>query len=134
EVFSNPKPVSLIQHLIDIVVDSPDDYVLDFFSGSGTTAQAVMNFNAENNSSLRFICAQLHEDVNSGKEPGRNAISLGYEAIDEVAVERIKRAAAKIKKSSQADIDYGFKLFRVEKPAQQSLDEIEKFEASDPDL
>ncbi|MGP5722796.1 DNA methyltransferase [Corynebacterium casei] len=127
-VFSFPKPPSLIQFLLSLNTDD-GDIVLDFFSGSASTAHAVMVENAINNRGLRFIMVQLPEDLDpkSKSDSAKNAYDLGYRTIDEIGRDRIIRAANKIKEETGADMDYGFKLFRLEEPSTPSLRTIEKF-------
>ena len=107
--FSYPKPVSLIKHFISIASDDKD-IILDFFSGSGTTGQAVMQLNAEENTNRRFILVQLPERC-SEKSDGYKA---GYKTICEIGEERIRRAAKKIKNETNANIDYGFRVYKVD--------------------
>jgi len=116
--FDHPKPVSLIKHLIEMVT-SKEDIILDFFAGSGTTAQAVMEHNFENNSNNKFILVQLPEKIGQGME-GSNRT---YKTISDLSKDRIKRAIKKILKESgkQKDedktnnIDLGLKIFRLDK-------------------
>jgi adenine-specific DNA-methyltransferase len=84
--FDFPKPVSLIKQCIQLATES-EDIVLDFFAGSGTTAQAVIELNKSNNDNIRFICVQLPEtcDVSSG------AFRSGYKTIADISKERIRR-------------------------------------------
>lgn len=123
DYFTNPKDVGVIANLIQSVIGS-SGVVLDFFSGSGTTAESVMSVNAENQTNLSFIVVQIPEAI----EPNKPAFEAGYRTIDEIGRERIKRAAAKIKDETGADIDYGFKLYRLEEPSGQVLDQLESFD------
>jgi len=102
--FSNPKPVNLIKWLIEIGSDK-DSYVLDFFSGSATTAHAVMQLNAEDNGNRKFIMIQLPEQCDNCQE---------YKTICDIGQERIRRAATKIKKETNAIIDYGFRVYKID--------------------
>lgn len=127
DVFDTPKPTKLIKYIIDLVSDNEGIYMLDFFSGSGTTADAVMQTNAEKGTAVKYILVQLPEDLdkslqkasNDNKTVIRNAISLCDKMgkphwLSEVAKERIRRAGEKIKSENpDADIDVGFKVFRV---------------------
>ena len=109
--FSYAKPISLITSLIE-QVSSKNDIVLDFFSGSGTTAQAVMELNAKNRSDLKFILIQLPEMFESKSQ----AYKDGFKTISEVAEERIRRAGNEIEsKYPNATIDSGFKVFKLQK-------------------
>ncbi len=107
-VFNNPKPVELVSRCINI--SSKDALVLDFFSGSATTAHAVMQLNAEDGGNRKFIMVQLPE-VTAEKSEARKA---GYDTICDIGEERIRRAAKKIKEETNADIDYGFRVFKVD--------------------
>ncbi|WP_406709237.1 DNA methyltransferase [Trueperella pyogenes] len=127
-VFTNPKPVGLLKRVIQIGANK-DSLVLDFFSGSATTADALLQLNAEDNGNRRFILVQLPEQIEESK-PAHNK---GFRTIDEIGRERIKRAAAKIKEETDADIDYGFKLFRLEEPSGQVLDQLERFDPAAAD-
>lgn len=93
-----------------INISSKDALVLDFFSGSATTAHAVMQLNAEDGGNRKFIMVQLPE-VTAEKSEARKA---GYDTICDIGEERIRRAAKKIKEETNADIDYGFRVFKVD--------------------
>ena len=91
--FDTPKPLELIDRMLRMITFSDDNcYVLDFFSGSSTTAHAVMNYNAETGGKRKYIMVQLKENVNEKSEAYRN----GYRDICEIAKERIRRAGNKI--------------------------------------
>lgn len=121
--FSNPKPVNLIKLLISSMAE-PDNIILDFFGGSATTAHAVMQLNAEDGGNRKFILVQLQEATKEGSK----AQQAGYETIDQIGRERIKRAAAKIKEE-HPDItaDLGFKHFRLNQLNSVQLSQIETF-------
>jgi len=104
-----PKPIGLIKHITQAVI-SENDIVLDFFSGSATTAHAVMQLNAENGGNRKFIMVQLPEPCDEDSE----AYKAGFKNISEIGKERIRRAAKKIKEETRADIDYGFRVFKVD--------------------
>lgn len=109
--FSNPKPVGLIKFLLDIIKPK-DSLILDFFSGSATTAHAVMQLNAEDGGKRKYICVQYDEDTPEGSE----ARKAGYKNICEIGKERIRRAGKKIKEESPLttqDLDTGFRVFRI---------------------
>lgn len=94
KVFGFPKPVALLKYLISITTKfDKDAIVLDFFSGSATTAHAVMQLNAEDGGQRRFICVQLPEKTDEHSE----AYKAGYKTICEIGKERIRRAGEKIK-------------------------------------
>lgn len=134
--FKNPKPVKLVSHLIRIATH-PDSLVLDFFSGSATTAEAVMAVNAEEAVAgrRRAILVQLHEPVvPTSNRYSKAAYAEGYRFIDEIGRNRIVRAAQKIKSDSGAEIDYGFKLFRLKEPSAKTLDEMQSFNPNEESL
>lgn len=110
--FSYPKPVKLITQIIDAST-SPDSLILDFFSGSATTAHAVMQLNAEDGGKRKYICVQLREKTPEGSE----ARKAGYNTICDIGKERIRRAGKKIKEEHPegADaLDTGFRVLRVD--------------------
>lgn len=126
DVFSHPKPVGLIKKLVEYcTLRSQDAIVLDFFSGSASTADSVMQLNADEGDEGRrkFIMVQLPEQVKAGGP----ADKAGYSQIDQIGRDRIKRAAVKIKADTGANIDYGFRLFRLEAPSEKTLDELQTF-------
>lgn len=125
-VFSNPKPVELIRRVLS-VAGGQDGLVLDFFSGSATTAQAVLEANAADGGSRKFVMVQLPERIDSDKA----AYAAGYRTIDEIGRSRISKAAAKVKVGTSADIDYGFRLFRLEKPSEKTLDQLQSFDPNE---
>ena len=111
-LFDNPKPTRLIKALIGLATHD-DSFVLDFFSGSATTAHAVMQLNAEDGGNRQFIMVQLPEETPADSE----AYKAGYKNICEIGKERIRRAAAKIKEESPLttqDLDTGFRVFRLD--------------------
>lgn len=138
-VFQYPKPVSLVKYLFKIISDSDNYTFLDLFAGSATTADAVMQLNAEDGGKRKFIMVQLPEktyevDKNGNKKPtkgGKAAFDAGYMSIDEISRERIKRAAKKIKDENpdlSEDFDGGFKHYRVVSPQKETLDKIYDFD------
>lgn len=126
-VFDTPKPTKLIKYMIQLLSENNDCIVMDFFSGSGTTADSVMQLNAETGGKRKFILIQLPEDLddslykasNDNKTVLKNAIELCDKnnvphRLTEVALERIRRAGEKIKQENpNANIDIGFKVFRI---------------------
>lgn len=140
--FSYPKPVSLVEYLISLVMKngiySNDITVLDFFAGSATTADAVMQLNAEDGGNRKFIMVQLPEktyvEENKKEIPtkgGKAAFKAGYKSIDEISRERIKRAAKKIKEENpdlEENFDGGFKHYWVVSPEKETLDKINEFD------
>lgn len=110
-VFDGPKPVNLLKNLIKIANLSSNDLVLDFFSGSATTAHAVMQLNAEDGGNRKFIMVQLPEPCDEKSE----AFKAGYKNICEIGKERIRRAAKKIAEDNpNAKFDGGFRVFKVD--------------------
>lgn len=123
-VFETPKPVELIRHILSMTLGE-SVIVLDFFGGSSTTAHAVMQKNAEDGDNRKFILVQLPEEC----KPDSEAAKAGYKTIDEVGMERIKRAAKKIKEANPLFAgDLGFKHFVLEEPKENVLLQMEKFD------
>ena len=117
--FDYPKPVELIKRCIAIYSDS-DSYVLDFFSGSATTAHAVMQLNAEDGGKRKFIMVQLPEATEEKSE----AYKAGYKNICEIGKERIRRAGKKIKDESPLttqDLDTGFRVLKLDSSNMQDV-------------
>lgn len=107
--FDTVKPVQLIKYLVQTFTKQ-EDLVFDFFSGSASLAQAVLEQNAEDNGSRRYILVQIQEKVEKSSE----AIEAGFKTICDIGEERIRRAGKKIKAETGADIDYGFRCFYVD--------------------
>lgn len=109
-LFDYPKPVSLIKKLIKMILhEDKKAIVMDFFSGSATTAHAVMELNAEDRGKRKYIMVQLPEPIHEDSE----AYHRGFENIAQIGRERIKRAAKKIEEETNINIDYGFRVFKV---------------------
>ncbi|WP_138494056.1 site-specific DNA-methyltransferase [Paenibacillus pinistramenti] len=108
-IFNYSKPLSLVEQLIEQVTGS-SDIILDFFSGSATTAEVVLKLNAKESGRRRYIMIQIPEAIDAAAE-GQN---IGLTNICEIGKERIRRAAKKIKEETGADIDYGFRVYRVD--------------------
>jgi adenine-specific DNA-methyltransferase len=110
KIFDGPKPVPFIIDLFHIGAE-PSDIVLDFFAGSGATAHAVMQLNAEDNGNRKYIMVQLPEPCDEKSE----AYKSGFKNIADIGKERIRRAAAKIKKEyPEFKGDLGFKVFKLD--------------------
>lgn len=112
KVFDYPKPVDLVMYLNNFIGDK-DAIVLDFFSGSATTAHAVMQLNAEDNGKRKFIMVQLPEVCDEKSE----AFKVGYKNICEIGKERIRRAGKKIKDDNPLttqDLDIGFRVLKCD--------------------
>ena len=110
--FDYPKPVSLIERCLQLYSDK-DSLILDFFSGSATTAHAVMQLNAEDGGNRKFIMVQLPELTDEKSE----AYKAGYKNICEIGKERIRRAGAKIKADSPLttqNLDTGFRVLKLD--------------------
>lgn len=133
EVFSYPKPVSLMKYLINFVCDD-DDIVLDFFSGSSSTAEGILQWSQLEEKKLNYIMVQLPENLNSTLQTAdANSKKIIQRALDflkdlnkppfitELAKERIRRAAKKIKEETGADIDYGFRVYRLDESNMQDV-------------
>ncbi len=123
KVFGYPKPIAIIKYLIKastITTSTDNDIILDFFSGSATTAHAVMQLNAEDGGNRKFVCVQLPERCDEKSE----AYKAGYKTICEIGEERIRRAGQKILEGQDTQIamgdekkkplDIGFKVFRLD--------------------
>ena len=109
-IFPNgKKPLSLIKRLIEIA-NSKDCVILDFFSGSATAAHAAIQLNTEDKGNRRFIMVQIPEKT----EKNATLSDEGFSNVCEIGKERIRRAAKKIKKETKADIDYGFRVYRLD--------------------
>lgn len=123
KIFSYPKPTKLIERLIQIGSNSKD-IVLDFFSGSATTAHAVMDLNAKDSGNRKYIMVQLAEKIAENKP----AYKVGYRTIDEIGRERIIRAAKKIKeKNPGLKADLGFKHYVLNEVNDDIFDTLEQF-------
>lgn len=123
KIFSYPKPTKLIERLIQIGSNSKD-IVLDFFSGSATTAHAVMDLNAKDSGNRKYIMVQLAEKIAENKP----AYKAGYRTIDEIGRERIIRAAKKIKeKNPGLKADIGFKHYVLNEVNDDIFDTLEQF-------
>lgn len=112
-VFETPKPVSLIMHILSICNNAKEGICLDFFSGTSTTAHAVMQLNAEDGGHRKFIMVQLPEKCDEASE----AYKAGYKNICEIGKERIRRAGDKIKSESPMttqDLDIGFRVLKLD--------------------
>ena len=110
EIFSYVKPVELIKHLI-FTIEENDEIILDFFSGSATTAHSVIEFNNDNKTNHRFIMVQIPEETDEKSK----AFNAGYKNICEIGKERIRRTGDNIvEESGNQDLDIGFKVFKLD--------------------
>lgn len=126
DIFSNPKSVTILERIFNFIVND-DDIIMDFFSGSGTTAETVMQLNADKEKHLKFIMVQLREDLDitylkasdRAKKTIKNAINfldgIGKpHTIPEIGKERIRRAGTKIKQENPlSDVDIGFRVLKT---------------------
>lgn len=110
KVFDTPKPVGLIQRILKMTTDQ-DDIVMDFFSGSATTAHATMLTNAEDGQNRRFIMVQLAEPCDEESD----AYKAGFKNICEIGKERIRRSAKRLEEDNpKCNSDFGFRVFRLD--------------------
>lgn len=112
-VFQYTKPVDLLKHLISLVKFNNKDIIIDFFSGSATTAHAIMQLNIEDGVSRKYIQVQLPEPTDEKSE----AFKAGYNTITEIGKERIRRASKKIAEvnpDKEKEVDLGFKVFKLD--------------------
>ena len=148
-LFTNPKDSDLLFELFRTFEISEKDIVLDFFSGSGTTAESVMKLNAQRGTNCKFILVQIQEDLNETLKTATGGAKATIKraikhlkkqgkptVVSELGKERIRRASEKIKAKTDADIDYGFRVFRLDesnmqdvyyKPQEYSQDNLELF-------
>lgn len=117
DIFSAPKNINFIQTLMTLI-DDKDLTILDFFAGSGTTAHAVMQLNAEDKGNRKFICVQLPEPTDEKSE----AYKAGYKTIFDITKARIEKSAVKIRQDfKETTADLGFKIFKTEPHFQTAL-------------
>lgn len=110
QIFSFPKPISLLKRFLHIGMNK-EDIVLDFFSGSSSTAHATMKLNSEDNGNRKFIMVQLPEETDKESE----AYKTGYKTISEIGKERIRRAGKQIiKETGNTNLDVGFRVLKVD--------------------
>lgn len=111
--YDYPKPISLIEYLIKIGCEDTSGIVLDFFSGSGTTAHAVMNLNLDQQTSRRFICVQLPEETDQKSE----AKIRGFENLAEICKARLRIASGELKEKNATiseNLDFGFRVLKLD--------------------
>lgn len=136
KIFDTPKPVTLIKKIINIANVNENDIILDFFSGSSTTAHAVMDLNTEDKGNCKYIMVQLPEVIDPKKS--KSAFDFCSDnnlepIIPSIAKERIKRAAKKIIDENQDkeyinDLDFGFKVFKTKELENSNyLETLNKF-------
>ena len=115
--FTFAKPSSLISFLAQTCRVKSGDVVLDFFAGSASSAHSILNENSADNGNRKFIMVQLPELT----DPDGDAFKLGFKNIPDIGKERIRRAAKKIKEETGADIDYGFRVYRLDDSNMQDV-------------
>ncbi|MCQ2777508.1 site-specific DNA-methyltransferase [Helicobacter pylori] len=124
-VFDNPKQMAFMQRIIGIATEK-GDIILDFFAGSGTTAHAVMELNAEDKGNREFILVQIDEEIKENKNAYdfcKKELKSAKPVISDITIERVKRAASKIIQSSKdSDLNLGFKVYTLEDKAQITND------------
>jgi adenine-specific DNA-methyltransferase len=153
QIFSFPKPTAFLENLINVGLDTADGIVLDFFSGSAASADAIMKLNAKDGGNRKFIQVQIQEKLDEGTD----AYKAGYNNICEIGKERIRRAGTNIKSeyslkqkpkngelefhddqynSGNTELDIGFRVFRIDssnmqdvfyKPQDYEQDKLELF-------
>ena len=113
-LFDNPKNIDMLEYLFSLIVNEQDALFVDFFSGSASTAHAIMNLNAKDNKKRKYVLVQLPEQMDESSDAYRN----GYSTIPEIAEERIRRTGDKIITENPeltGKLDIGFKVFELEK-------------------
>lgn len=126
-IFPKPKPVGTIKRCIELSSKNDDDIFIDFFSGSGTSAQSILMQNNDDDIKRKYILIQLPEMVKVKSE----AEKAGYKTIDQIGMERIVRAAKKIKEENpETTVDLGFKHYTLQEVSENTLDKLEKFDPS----
>ena len=118
--FDNPKPLGLLEHLVTVTMED-NDTILDFFSGSSTTAEAVLNVNAKDNGTRKYIMVQIPDKIAENKKGQDKSINT----ISEYGITRIKRSI--LTKQINKNIDLGFKLYYLENPSKKTLMDLENF-------
>ena len=118
--FDYAKPTGLIKYLLEIAQIDSDDIVMDFFSGSASTADAVMQYNCEKHKDVHYIMVQVNEDC----EPNSKAAKEGYKTICDIGKERIRRAGRKIKENApltSQSLDTGFRVLKLDTSNMQDV-------------
>ncbi|RVY80248.1 site-specific DNA-methyltransferase [Helicobacter pylori] len=127
-LFDTPKPKALLKRILEISTQE-NDIILDFFAGSGTTAHAVMELNAEDKGNREFILVQIDEEIKEDKSAYdfcKKELKSAKPVISDITIERVKRAAQKIIESSKdSGLDLGFKVYTLQDKAQIANDKEE---------
>ncbi len=129
-LFEYPKPSKLIKKFIrNVTATNSNDIILDFFAGSGTTAHAVMELNAEDKGNREFILVQIDEEIKEDKSTYdfcKKELKSAKPVISDITIERVKRAAQKIIESSKdSDLNLGFKVYTLQDKVQIANDKEE---------
>ena len=129
------KPLKLLKRIINLVSNDEETIILDFFSGSASTAHAVMQLNAEDKGNRKYIMVQLQEKCDEKSE----AYTAGYKTICDLGEERIRISAKKIEEETDANIDYGFRVYKIDssnmkdvyyKPSELQQEQLNLFESN----
>lgn len=128
DIFSFPKPTSFIRRFLEISTSTKDnDIILDFFAGSGTTAQAVMELNSEDGGNRRFILVQLPEEIKEDKNKTaydfvKNELGRNEPKISDITIERVKRVGEKLKSEGlvASSVDIGYRVYSLGEKARLS--------------
>ena len=124
QIFKNPKPTFLIEHILSFI-ELGDSYIVDFFGGSSTTAHTIYELNNRDGGCRKYILVQWQEECKQDSE----AYRAGYRTVDQIGMERIKRAAKKIREANPLFAgDLGFKHFTLEEPKEDALLQMEEFD------
>lgn len=124
QIFKNPKPTFLIEHILSFI-ELGDSYIVDFFGGSSTTAHTIYELNNRDGGCRKYILVQWQEECKQDSE----AYRAGYRTIDQIGMERIKRAAKKIREANPLFAgDLGFKHFTLKEPKEDALLQMEEFD------
>lgn len=133
-VFTNPKPVAFLNVFLPLVLTKDDDIILDFFSGSGSTAHSIFKANVNDDKRRKFIAIQLPEQFDDKNQAQKIAYKFLQESnlpttLNYIGIERIKRAAAKIRQENPGkELDLGFRHFILSEPNPNTLDRLENFD------
>lgn len=133
KIYDNPKDETILSDIFNFISDDKNIVILDFFSGSSSTAHAVLNLNSIDNGNRKFISIQIPQELNIKNKSQKLAIEFLKSnnlptTLDYIGFERIKRASKKIKEETKADIVYGFKHFILNEPNQNTLDKCQTFD------
>src|SRR5690606_27733195 len=119
--FDTPKPTGLLTRIMEISALENGDIVLDFYAGSSTLAQATMSYCAKHKIHLNYINVQINEIIDVNTPAGKISQELGLHTMTDLGKERIRRAAKKIKEETGADIEYGFRVYRLDESNMQDV-------------